>query len=82
MFTKYSLIDERHNVLEEDKSEVATLERPSPYDQAITLLERTLKDISGTSITSTSVVVDMLLDMRNLVELLEGARLAAQEPTN
>jgi hypothetical protein len=69
-------------VLEETNSEVAVLERSSAYDQAIELVERTLKDVSGTSITSTSIVVDMLLDMRNLVELLEGERLAAKELAN
>ena len=39
---------------------------PTPSEQVRTLILQTINDIKGTSITSTSGVVDVLLDLQNL----------------
>jgi hypothetical protein len=48
-----------------------TTELPAQLTRSIELVDRTLRDISGTSIASTSVIVDVLLDLRVALEQLE-----------
>jgi hypothetical protein len=48
-----------------------TTELPAQLTRSIQLVDRTLRDISGTSIASTSVIVDVLLDLRVALEQLE-----------
>ena len=38
------------------------------YADAVKLIEETLRDISGTSITSSGGVIDVLLDLRNYID--------------
>lgn len=38
------------------------------YADAIALIEMTMRDISGTSITNSGAIVDVLLDIRNYLD--------------
>ena len=38
------------------------------YADAIALIETTMRDISGTSITNSGAMVDVLLDIRNYID--------------
>lgn len=40
------------------------------YADAVKLIEETLRDISGTSITSSSAIVDVLLDIRGYIDAI------------
>ena len=49
-----------------DEQELAT--EFAAYADAVKLIEETLRDISGTSITSSGGVIDVLLDLRNYID--------------
>lgn len=38
------------------------------YADAVALIETTMRDISGTSITNSGAMVDVLLDIRNYID--------------
>lgn len=50
-----------------------TMESP-----ALDIIDQTIKDISGHSIVSTSEIVDILLDLRNIIETSAAAIEAEQ----
>lgn len=48
----------------------SAVELPAPLTRSLELIDATLRDVSGTSIASTSVIVDILLDLRVAMEEL------------
>lgn len=43
------------------------------YTDAMALIEATMRDISGTSITNSSAMVDVLLDIRNYIDKIASS---------
>lgn len=48
--------------------ETAGAAKSDAYTDAMALIEETMRDISGTSITNSSAMVDVLLDIRNYID--------------
>jgi hypothetical protein len=46
---------------------------------ALDIIDKTIKDISGHTIVSTSEIVDILLDLRNIIET-EAEKIEAEQP--
>lgn len=57
---------------EQDRQLIEDLKKPTPYQSAIMTIERTIKDVSGTSITSSNAIVDVLLDIMNDVQHMQS----------
>jgi len=60
------------DTLEIDSTLAEELDKPTPYESALTRIEQTMNDVIGTSITSSSGVVDVMLDLRNDLERLNA----------
>lgn len=54
-------------------------DEPTPFEHGMALIDQTLADISGTSITQSSSMVDVLLDLRGCLQKTdEAVRLAVK----
>ena len=48
-------------------------DEPTAYETGVETIERMLRDISNTTITPTSAVVDVLLDLRTILGQMDDA---------
>lgn len=65
------MLTEEEELTAEDRELIEELKKPTPYQSAIMAIERTINDVSGTSITSSNAIVDVLLDIMNDVQHMQ-----------